>query len=243
MQLAVSTWQEVERYLETSTGIIIPIGSTEQHGPSGLIGTDAICPVRIAQEIEQRLNVLVAPAINYGMSQHHMAFAGSVTLRPSTLIQVVIDVVTSLHRHGFTHFYFLNGHGGNIPPVTSAFSELYAPMSGKESPIRCRLANWWRNDAVKKLASELYGGAEGFHATVSEVALSYYAHPEAVKDVPLSPEVAPTGDFFDATDFRRRFPDGRIGSSPQLATVEAGQRFCRLAAEALGADYQSFLTL
>ncbi|MDQ6966724.1 MAG: creatininase family protein [Mariprofundaceae bacterium] len=242
MQLALSTWQEVERYLERSTGIIIPIGSTEQHGPNGLIGTDAICPVRIAQQIEMQENELIAPAINYGMSAHHMAFAGTVTLKPSTLMQVVVDVVGSLRQHGFTHFYFLNGHGGNIPPVTSAFSELYAELSATDSPLRCKMANWWRNDAVKKLAAELYGEAEGFHATVSEVALSYFAHPEAVKDVPLSPKVAPAGEFFDAFDFRNKFPDGRIGSSPQLATVEAGERFCRLAAEALRADYQNFLS-
>ena len=242
MQLALSTWQEVERYLQISTGIIIPIGSTEQHGPNGLIGTDAICPVRIAQEIEASADVLIAPAINYGMSAHHMGFAGTVTLKPSTLMQVVIDVVSSLHRHGFTHFYFLNGHGGNIPPVTSAFSELYADMSDDSLPIRCRMANWWRNDAITELAHELYGDAEGYHATVSEVALSYYAHPEAVKDVPLSPEVAPTGEFFDAADFSRKFPDGRIGSSPQLASVEAGERFCKLAAESLSTDYKNFLS-
>ncbi|OIO68968.1 MAG: amidase [Zetaproteobacteria bacterium CG12_big_fil_rev_8_21_14_0_65_55_1124] len=241
MQLALSTWQEVERYLESSTGIIIPIGSTEQHGPNGLIGTDAICPTRIAQQIEANADVLIAPAINYGMSAHHMAFAGSVTLKPTTLMQVVIDVVSSLRQHGFTHFYFLNGHGGNIPPVTSAFSELYAGMSENDPPLRCRMANWWRNDEVKKLAAELYGEAEGFHATVSEVALSYYAYPEAVKNVSLTPEVAPTDEFFDAFDFRRKFPDGRIGSNPQLATVEAGERFCQLAAEALSADYRNFL--
>ena len=239
MQLALSTWQEVEAYLARTTGIIIPIGSTEQHGPNGLIGTDAVCPVRIAEEIERQADVLVAPAISYGMSQHHMAFAGTVSLSPSTLMQVVMDVVASLARHGFTHCYFINGHGGNIPPLTSAFSELYA-MLGEAAP-RCRLANWWRNDAVTKLAAELYGDAEGYHATVSEVALSYFAHPEAVKSATLTPEVAPSGEFYDAEDFRRRFPDGRIGSSPQRATIEAGERFCKLASEALLADYLAFI--
>ncbi len=239
MQLALSTWQEVERYLTHTTGIIIPIGSTEQHGPNGLIGTDAICPSRIAQQIEAMQDVMVAPAINYGMSQHHMAFPGTVTLRPGTLIQVVVDVVSSLSRHGFTHCYFLNGHGGNIPPVTTAFCELYASL-GKSSP-RCRLVNWWRDASVQALADELYGDAEGHHATVSEVALSWFAHPEAVKDVPMSPEKAPTGDIFDAADFRRRFPDGRMGSSPQLASIEAGERFCRIAAESILQDYRSFL--
>jgi len=111
---------------------------------------------------------------------------------------------------------------------------------GQAAP-RCRLANWWRNDAVKKLAAELYGEAEGYHATVSEVALSYYAHPGAVKDVPLTPEIAPTGEFFDASDFKKKFPDGRIGSAPQLATPQDGKRFCQLAGRVLLTDYKRFL--
>ncbi|MDX8404702.1 MAG: creatininase family protein [Mariprofundus sp.] len=243
MQLALSTWQEVEAYLQHSTGIIIPIGSTEQHGPNGLIGTDAICPTRIANGMATQERMLIAPTIAYGMSQHHMAFPGTVTLRPSTLMQVVIDVVTSLHRHGFTHFFFVNGHGGNIAPVTAAFSEVYADIHDPAAlPLRCKLANWWRNDAITGLADELYGDAEGQHATVSEVSLSYYAHPEAVKQVNISPAIAPTGDIHTASDFRRQFPDGRMGSSPQLASIDAGEQFCNLAVEALTADYRRFLT-
>lgn len=238
MKLALSTWQEIEHYLTLSDGIIIPIGSTEQHGPNGLIGTDTICPERIAEAIEQRADVLVVPAMAYGMSQHHMAFAGTITLRPATLIHVVVDIVSSLHRHGFRHFYFINGHGGNIAPLTTAFAEIYM---GYDS-ARCKLANWWRNDAINHLAQKYYGDAEGYHATVSEVALSYYTHPEAVKHAPCTPEVAPNGDIYDAADFRRQFPDGRIGSSPQMATIEAGREFCELAADALLADYQTFLS-
>ena len=252
MQLALSTWLEVESYLERSTGIIIPIGSTEQHGPNGLIGTDAICPVKIASGIEQQYSsqqndVLIAPALNYGMAQHHMAFAGTVTLQPSTLISVVCDVVTSLQRHGFTHFYFINGHGGNIPVVTTAFCQLYhAATQANSTAPRCYLANWWRNDAITGLAEELYHGAEGYHATVSEVALSYYAYPQAVKQASLSPVVAPSlkagESFYDALDFRRKFPDGRIGSSPQLATVEDGEKFYHLAVAGLAENYQRFLS-
>jgi len=242
MQLSLSTWQEVDAYLERSTGIIIPIGSTEQHGPNGLIGTDAICPTRIAAGIEEHMDVLIAPTINYGMAQHHMAFAGTITLRPSTLIQLVSDVIESLQQHGFTHFYFINGHGGNIPPVTTAFCEAYHTAGQHDGPApRCRLANWWRNDAITALAADLYGEAEGHHATVSEVALSYFAHPKAVKNVIMTPEVAPNGEIYDAIDFRENFPDGRIGSSPQLATIEDGKRFYQLAVEALTEDYKRFL--
>jgi len=244
MQLALSTWQEVETFLGHSTGIVIPIGSTEQHGPNGLIGTDAICPTKIATGMADVENIMIAPTISYGMSQHHMAFTGTVTLKPSTLIHVVCDVVTSLYQHGFTHFYFLNGHGGNIAPVTTAFSEIYALINGSNKPMpRCRLANWWRDDSIAALAAELYGDAEGYHATVSEVALSYYAHPESVKQVPMSPPVAPTGEIYDAAHFRRSFPDGRIGSNPALATIEDGKRFYQLAVNSLLDDYRQFLTV
>ena len=242
MQLALSTWQEVEHYLGRSTGIVIPIGSTEQHGPNGLIGTDAICPTKIAAGMAEREDILIAPSINYGMSLHHMAFAGTVTLQPATLMRVVCDVVGSLQQHGFTHFYFLNGHGGNIAPVTTAFSDIYATATSDDMPPpRCRLANWWRDASIAELADELYHDAEGHHATVSEVSLSYYAYPEAVKQVAMTPDVAPTGEIYDAASFRRSFPDGRIGSNPALASVKDGERFYQLAVDSLLADYKAFL--
>ena len=72
MQLRLMTWQEVEAYLERSSGIIIPIGSTEQHGPNGLIGTDAICPEVIAAEVGRRGEILVAPTLSIGITTSKM---------------------------------------------------------------------------------------------------------------------------------------------------------------------------
>ncbi len=241
MLLQLCTWPEVQDYLEHHTGIVVPIGSTEQHGPNGLIGTDAICAETLARGIGDRLEVMVAPTLSVGMAQHHMAFPGTLSLQPQTLLAVVQDVVRSLARHGFTHCYFINGHGGNIPVVESAFSAVYAASSPGQTPPRCRLTNWWRLAEVQALAAELYGDAEGYHATASEVSLSFFAHPDAVKQARLEPAVAPTGPIYDAHDFRRRFPDGRMGSNPGLARIEHGERFYQVAVEALAADYRRFL--
>jgi len=248
MQLALCTWQEVEAYLgrqtdKERTGIIVPIGSVEQHGPTGLIGTDHLAAECIARGVGERLGCLVAPTLAYGMSQHHLAFAGSVTLRPSTLMLVVADVVESLAVHGFRRFFFINGHGGNIASVTAAFDELYARQSlgTAAAALRCRLA-FWAGPRTRALTKELYGEAEGGHATCSEVSLTQHYRPQAIKQAPLSPHVAPAAPgFFDASDYRARFPDGRIGSAPSLSSPEHGRRLYDTAVADMAEAYQAFL--
>ncbi len=245
MQLQTATWQEVESYLKRSSAIIIPIGSTEQHGPNGFIGTDALCPQVLAQGIGETTGALVAPTISVGMAQHHLGFAGSITLRPSTLMAVVQDQVNSLARHGFDRIYFLNGHGGNIATVTAAFSEIYAESSlgtaGHNRPaLRCKLRNWWDAEGVAEVSKRRFGAAEGSHATCSEVSLTYFAYPDFIKKVAMTPEIAPNGPIYDADDYRRRFADGRIGSNPALASVEAGEELYNVAVRDLSRDYLAF---
>ena len=245
MQLHLQTWPEVEAYLQTSRGIILPIGSTEQHGPIGLIGTDSICAETIARGVGEGVDALVGPTIAVGMAQHHLGFPGSITLRPSTLIAVLRDIVESLARHGFERFYFINGHGGNIATLGAAFSEIYAARSlaaaAGSAALKCKLKNWWQSDAVQHLIRELYGDAEGSHATPSEVAVTQFAYPMAIKSARLDPPVAPRGSFTDAADYRRNFPDGRIGANSALATPEAGRRLYEAAVAAIAADYREFV--
>ncbi|WP_119167278.1 creatininase family protein [Algihabitans albus] len=250
MKLQLSTWPEVEAYLKTSTAILIPIGSTEQHGPTGFVGTDALCPEILAGGIAEQTGALVAPTVSVGMAQHHLGFAGSMTLRPSTLIAVLQDWINSLARHGFDRFYFLNGHGGNIATVSAAFSEVYAQASLGAAPtnrpaLTCRLRNWWDHRDVQALAKQLFGGSDGQHATASEISLTYYGYPEEAQRAErgaaeMSPRVAPSGGFTDAADYRRKFPDGRMGSDPTLASVEKGRKLYETAVRTLSEDWRSF---
>jgi creatinine amidohydrolase len=253
MQLQLCTWPEVEAYLKRSTGIIIPIGSTEQHGPNGFIGTDALCAEMVARRMGEGLGALVAPTVNVGMAQHHLGFPGSMTLRPTTLIAVIVDMVTSLAVHGFDRFFFVNGHGGNIATLSAAFSEIYAQASlGVAGPdrspvqcgVRCRVQNWYHCDGVTAISKRRFGDAEGSHATPSEVSLTYFGHPRRgaeVKGAKMTKGCAPTGPILDAADYRRRFADGRIGSDPSLASVEVGEELLNAAVTEVSEAYTEFL--
>lgn len=242
MQLWLRTWPEVEGYLKKSRGIIIPIGSTEQHGPNGLIGTDAICADAIARGVGDKAGALVAPVISVGIAGHHMAFTGTMTVTPSTLIRILNDYVDSLAAHGFERFFLLNGHGGNIATVQAAFSEIHYRFwqAGKHN-VRCKLLSWWENPPVQKLWREFYGDAEGSHATASEVSVTRYLYPDDIKHAELNPPIAPSSHFYGAADYRRRFADGRIGSNPGLSTIEHGKALYDGAVEGIAPIYQAFL--
>jgi len=247
MQLHLQTWKEVEAYLETSSTIIMPIGSTEQHGPNGLIGTDALTAQHIAAAAGEQAGILVAPTIAVGMAQHHMGFTGSMTLRPSTLILVIREYVESLAHHGFDRFLFVNGHGGNIATIGAAFQEIYgtkslaAAGSGNRRAVKCRLRNWWDGRETKALINKEFGNKDGSHATISEVSVTQHLFPDHIKHAPdMGPPSDERGPWTDADDYRAKFPDGRIGSHPYLATPEIGKKLYETAAKEVAEDARSF---
>ena len=244
MQLHLSTWPEVEAYLARSKAIMIPIGSTEQHGPNGLLGTDALCPEIISRRAGDEAGFLVGPTFNVGQAQHHMAFPGTITLKPSTMIAAMKDWAESLVRHGFERIYWLNGHGGNIATINAAFSEIYHGVTfggaGNKPPLRCQLRNWWELPGVSDLCQRLFPVGEGSHATPSEVSVTWFGYPDAVNRVAISPKIAPTGPILDAEDFRRRFADGRMGSDPSQANIEAGEKIVSLAVKGAISEFRQF---
>lgn len=245
MLLQLSTWREIEQYLKASQAIVIPIGSTEQHGPTGLIGTDALCAEAVARGVGAATGALVAPVLAVGMAQHHLGFPGSLSLRPTTLIAVIEDLLIGLCGAGFRQFFFVNGHGGNVATLKAAFAQVYWTVTTQGRPaadqVRCHVQNWWAQPQVYQLTRELYGDREGVHATPTEIALTRYLYPDLVKTVPLDPLGTTDYAIYTAADFRRRFPDGRMGSDPTLATVEHGRQFYERAVESLTARYRAFI--
>ena len=242
MLLHLSTWQEVERFLDRSKTVIIPIGSNEQHGPTGLLGTDWLCPEIIAHEAQKSGDILVGPTFNIGMAQHHLGFAGTISLRPSTFIAAIGDWVSSLAVHGFERVYFLNGHGGNVATMEAAFSEIYAGASFARQPrgFALKLKNWWELKGVLALANRQFPVGHGSHATPSEIAVTQWAYRDHIKTADYSPKIAPTGPIREAADFRARYPDGRMGSDPAQATPEKGGELVALAAASLLEDVAAF---
>ena len=244
MLLSFSTWAEIEGHLTRSKTVVIPIGSNEQHGPTGLLGTDWLCPEIIAHRADAEAGdqILIAPTFNIGMAQHHLGFPGSIALRPSTMIAAIFDWTRSLTSQGFERLYFLNGHGGNVATIEAAFSEIYAEASyaGASRGFALKLKNWWDLPGVSRLCVRLFPEGHGTHATPSEIAVTQFAYPDRLKAANYAPRIAPTGPIREAADFRARYPDGRMGSDPGQATPEKGGQIVKAAVKALIDEVAAF---
>lgn len=182
MWLETSTSEQIRRYLERSRTIVLPMGSTEQHGPIGLIGTDSICARAVAQGLAERSEVLIAPAITLTVAQFNMGFPGTIAVRAATLLALLNDVLHALADQGFDRIYVLNGHGANIAVARAAFQDFYLERQRRLPGVpsaRCRLRSWWEFAEVNALRSAWYGEFEGLHATPSEIAITMAAEPQA----------------------------------------------------------------
>jgi creatinine amidohydrolase len=120
------TWPEVEAALENGTRTaIVAVGSIEQHGPHLPLVMDALAGDELSRRIAERLgDALAAPTIRPGCSGHHMAFPGTITIPPETLMETVRSYCRSLDAHGFEHLVLLPTHGGNFAPVETVAPEV-----------------------------------------------------------------------------------------------------------------------
>ncbi len=121
--LAHMTWEEARDRFAAAEIALLPVGSTEQHGPHLSLDTDTFDAEYLAIEAARRVNPprpLVLPTIPYGVAYHHMDFPGTLAVSPDVLSRVVVEVGLSAARHGITKLVIVNGHGGNLPALRYA---------------------------------------------------------------------------------------------------------------------------
>jgi creatinine amidohydrolase len=229
--LKLALWQDVHEYLERRSDIVIPCGGTEQHGPAGPLGTDLILAEELANDLGQERHALVAPPLPFGVSQAHAAFPGTISLKPQTVLALLTDAIESLAAQGFRRFLLVNAHHGSKPILDAACAEAHARIP----ETRCLAVHWWELPEVRSVVLEMFGAREGHHATPGELSVVRRFYPRAVLDVPLMErfEAVPSPSIWSAEDFRRRYPDGRVGSDPGLSSAAAGDRIFAAASRGL----------
>ena len=147
MRIRELNWIQLEEYLERDDRIVLPLGSTEQHGYLSL-ETDNILAERVSAEAAEPLGVPVLPVLAYGLTaMFAAAYPGSPTLRLSTYAAVLRDLLESLHGQGFRRVLLVNGHGGNTPAQT-VVREWMADRPDAEAIFH----SWWAGPKVHEVA-------------------------------------------------------------------------------------------
>lgn len=209
------TWPEVEKALEGGfTSIVIAVGAIEQHGPHLPLLVDAARGDRLAVEVARRLGgSLVGPTIRVGCSEHHMGFAGTLSVRQQTLEAICLDYTVSLSRHGFRDVYFVPSHGGNFGPLAEMLGDLAAAVApGCTVHAYTDLLGFmelWQG-AVAQESPGLEGRVGG-HADIAESSEMLCIRPDLVRE-----DRAEEGNVqeFDAAFAQRIFRDGFRSVTP-----------------------------
>lgn len=148
MRLEDLNWFDVQAYLQTEDRLMLVLGACEQHGYLSLL-SDVKIPLALADAASQQTRVLVAPPLNFGCSPYFMGYPGTLSLRASTLLDLVEDLVRSAYLHGFRRLLILNGHGGN----DAARARLYE-LASELPELRLAWYAWWQSHSVQQVAMQ-----------------------------------------------------------------------------------------
>ncbi|BAS28053.1 creatininase family protein [Limnochorda pilosa] len=233
MRWGEQTSRELSALGTGETIAILPVGALEQHGPHLTTDTDAFLAQHVAEEVAERardLHLLVLPALWTGFSPHHLRFAGSVSLRSETLVQVITDLCESLNLRGLRKVLLLNGHGGNVPHLQAAAARVSSTRG-----MLVVVTSYF--DGLGPMIAETCRDrpADIGHAGEAETSLMLAACPERVREavrrelpeVPRPPD-PPQGFVF--RDFAALTTRGYFGS-PARATRATGSRLMEAAIE------------
>ncbi|MHB0875642.1 MAG: creatininase family protein [Anaerolineae bacterium] len=208
--LTEMSWPEAEQRLAAGALAVLPLASTEQHGPHLPLSTDATIVsecVHRAALVAEDIPILVAPTLTVGFSEHHMDFPGTLTLQIPTFIAAVTDICESLIRHGCRKLLLINGHGGN-----HELAQVVVRQVMSKHRVVIGAASYWdvAREALLAAGGEAVGLIPG-HSAGFETACMLALRPELVhlEALPSGPQSEP-----GATAVRRMVRDRGVMSAP-----------------------------
>jgi creatinine amidohydrolase len=237
--LGEMTNPQLEAFLAAHDTVIVPTGSTEQHGPHGPLLTDVLVPNEVARRVAPRVGAVVAPTINYGLSYPHVGFTGVVHIRIPTFMALVEDLAVSLAAIGFRRIVFLNGHYDNTMAIAYACANA-APRLPEG--VRAFPVNYW-DGMTPSEAAEFFDPSNGLHANRGETS-AVMAIDEGLVDLaaanaemPPFPDVTNgaavhTAFFFTTPGSVHRATHSGTWGDAREASVEFGQRYLGVVTEA-----------
>ncbi|RBW70975.1 creatininase family protein [Bacillus taeanensis] len=244
--LTEMTWEEVRDALKTAKLAVVPIGAHEQHGPHMVESCDAVLAEKMAEKLSEKLfpYALVTPTINFGVSQHHLNFPGTISLRPTTLITLLEDIITSLKHHGIKKFLLLNAHGGNQAALNIASTTLSADLNVEVYYAKTTASA--KNVISKHITSSLFG-----HSCEREVSEAMVLAPELIRFNKLTKgdiqegnwkNLRPGSPIQGSYQYEDMTANGCIGDATK-ASEELGKLIVEEALENLTNAMKSFLEI
>jgi creatinine amidohydrolase len=225
-ELARLTWQEAKDAVAVARLGLVPVGSCEQHGPHMTLDTDSAIATAFARRLAEDLGALavLCPPLGYGLSEHHLSFPGTLTLRPATFAGFLSDVVESLAHWGIRRVLVVNGHGGNVDAI-----RLTARASRRDHGALVAGLMWAQlaaDEAARHARSDRYGHACEIETSVAMVLAPASLHTDRIAEpAPVGrpdPLTDPPGARLDRPVwFEELTANGALGD-PRLASDEIG---------------------
>jgi creatinine amidohydrolase len=235
-ELARLTWPEAKEALERARLGIVPVGSCEQHGPHMTLDTDIAIAGALARRLADDLGelALLLPPLGYGLSEHHLGFPGSLTLRASTFAGFLSDVVESLAHHGIRRVLVVNGHGGNVDAI-----RLAARAARRDHGALVAGVMWAQiasDEVARQAKTERYGHACEIETSVGMVVAPDSVHADRMAEPRLTTHASaltelPHTTVDRPTWFHEWTENGALGD-PRLASAEIGEAIVAAAHEA-----------
>jgi len=230
---AQMTWEEIKG-LNKETLVILPLGSVEQHGQRLPVITDTLFANHWAKQVAERIeNSVLLPSQNYGMSWHHTAFPGTISLDPATYVQVIRDILKSIIKHGFQKILIVNAHGGNQKWIEQAVTEIRETYPGVT--ISNPVIEVFLDNEFKKLLSNL-SDEDPIHAGAMEVSMYATIAPDGLSPATVVTDIPSGTKFGEGTNspsqWKEKFPKGQKGNQ-RICSIDAGKEMNEFALQKL----------